>query len=1145
MKDDECWLETTQVEIQLSCAIQNLEKELPTEEEVKKEAESLRNLTRHSRELFGGFEEYFYVGGEGNNPLNIFEEEVLNLAYQVEDATFSFLCRREMSKKRQHDDMLKEITEAKKAFTSSTNFSSLAIDDAKSLFSAADMLPRKATDYSLKFGRSIFFCCEEKPDGTTSKEYHLWGYLSILGEVGSGKTTFARDIYSAVTNDPKQGFEISAWISVRPDYKITDIYTDIVQQQEDTNFAVPNERVRSLGSKRLSERVRKWLESCRFIIVLDDVHYIWSKIKSHFKYLFPIKTTQCSTVIITTCEAQASEITRVIKVLGPLSEKDRWELFKNTLKKANMISQIDKQDDALNRIETELPKGIICQMDSYLHLGIITLARLYMTNKHDNQKSSSSLSLSIDWDLNFQRLPPKVRQCFLYMGIFPEKFEIPIRRLFRLWIAEGLVVPMQSSETPEDLARSYLMELETKKLISVNRKNGHPKSCCMPSAMHKFFSRKAMHLGIFYVHNGSENPSSKSRARRLVEHAADIQQYPTSDDDYKLRSYISLNRKRDAPAQHVGGFLYNLVAKNGFGLLRVLDLENVYKPLLPGETLEKLFLLTYLGLRWTFLNSLPDSVGTLQYLETLDVKHTNITILPSTIWKAKKLKHLYVNQVNFDMSINKGFTGSLADLQTLWGLSIGSNKDVVKSLSKLSSLRKLGLTYRSRTAKEIADWVSKLTNLESLRLRSIDEVGEPSKLKFPSDTSKLEKLSELYLVGVFSFTNNETLPQFPPNLKILTLAGSQLRNDSLRMLGKLSCLETLRFYGQSYSDDRIIFHKAEFSNLVVLKLWKLVKLETLEMKEGAMSKLQELDIRSCHNLKSMKGLEQVGGLQTITLADMHDNFVATVKSEVNKDRLVVTVLKQVGGLKTITLVNMPGDFVETVKSEANKVRVAVEVLKQDGGLEKITLTNMPDDFVERVKKKANKYRVAVEVLNQVGGLQKISLKNTPDDFVETVKIEESRVRVAVEVLKQVDGLQTITLINMPDDFIETVKRKVNRDCLVVKVQNWKSSPISTNHSNSGEGIVCQLCDGLGYTVRDCSDRFNKNFSGNKNQDISSADYSSPDVVLNPELPLDSDATDHVTADQSNLQQKSKYGGMDKLIIGNEQGYEEGTCTWHT
>ncbi|XP_060670399.1 disease resistance protein RPM1 isoform X1 [Ziziphus jujuba] len=1192
MKDDECWLETTQVDIQLSCAIKKLEKVLDLEEEVllrptvrrkiaeiKKEAENLRNLTRHSRELFGGFDEYFYVGGEGNNPFDIFEKEVLNLAYQVEDATSSFLCRREMRKRRQkslmkkmmvlfdffsdqHDNMFKEIMKAKNEFISSSNFGSFDIDHPNSLFSDAYMLPREDTDYSKKFGRSNFVCCEEKRGGKNSPGYHSCGYLSILGKAGSGKTTFVRELYRAVTTDLKEKFEISAWVRVRPEYDITDIYTAIVHQQVHTDMRarVPDEIVDNLGSEKWSESVKKWLENSKFIIVLDDVHYIWSKIKSHLKDLFPIRTSQRSTVIMTSCEAQASEFTRVIKVLSPLDGENSRELFKNTLKKAKMmITQIDEQaeDDALNQRETERLKEIIGEIGSHLPLGIITLARLYMTHKHDNQKSSSPLSSLIDWDLKYQMLPPGIRQCYLYMGIFPENFEIPIRRLFRLWIAEGLLaVPdLQSSETPslEDLALSYLMELESKQMISVNWKNGRPKTCCMLLDKHRFFSRKAMDLGIFHVHKGLEKSSSEFRVR-LAEHA-DIKHYTPSADDYKLRSYISLNRKRDTPAQHVAGFLNNL-AKNGFGLLRVLDLENVYKPLLPAETLEKLFFLTYLGLRWTFLDSLPDSVGTLQYLETLDVKHTNITILPSTIWKAKKLKHLYMNQVHFDISIKKGFTSSLANLQTLWGLSIGSSREVVKSLSKLRSLRKLGLTYHSTTAEEIANWISKLAYLQYLRLRSIDDVAEPSKLKLPADMSKLEKLSELYLVGDLSSTN---LPQFPPNLKILTLTGSQLKNDSLRMLGKLSCLETLRFYGQSYSYDRIIFHKDEFSNLVVLKLWKLVQLETLEMKEGAMSKLQELDVRSCHNLKSMKGLEQVGGLQTITLADMRDEFLAVVESKVSKDRLVVTVLEQVGGLKTITLTNMPGEFVETVKREVNKVRVAVEVREQVGGLKKITLTIVPDDFVETVKRKANKDRVAVEVLDQVGGLPTISLKNTPDYFVETVKSEVNRVRVAVEVLKQVDGSQTITLITMPDDFVETVKRevksKVNRDCLVVKVQNLKSSPISTNQSNnnmrgrgrgrnSGEGIVCQFC-GLGYTVRDCSDRFNKNFSGNKNQDISSADYSSPDVVVNPELPLDSDATDHVTADQSNLQQKSKYGGMDKLIIGNEQGYEEGTSTWHT
>ena len=71
-------------------------------------------------------------------------------------------------------------------------------------------------------------------------------------------------------------------------------------------------------------------------------------------------------------------------------------------------------------------------------------------------------------------------------------------------------------------------------------------------------------------------------------------------------------------------------------LLKVLDLEGVYKPQLPKK-LGELRNLKYLGLRWTGLDSCPASIGDLPCLETIDLKYTNITTLPSSVWKAKKL----------------------------------------------------------------------------------------------------------------------------------------------------------------------------------------------------------------------------------------------------------------------------------------------------------------------------------------------------------------------------------------------------------------------------------------------------------------------------------------------------------------------------
>lgn len=48
-------------------------------------------------------------------------------------------------------------------------------------------------------------------------------------------------------------------------------------------------------------------------------------------------------------------------------------------------------------------------------------------------------------------------------------------------------------------------------------------------------------------------------------------------------------------------------------------------------------------------------------------------------------------------------------------------------------------------------------------------------------------------------------------------------------------------------------------------------------------------------------------------------------------------------------------------------------------------------------------------------------------------------------------------------------------------------------------------------------------------------YTSLEAVENLEWLLNNDTTKHVTVSPSNLQHKMKYGGFDKLIVGNGQG----------
>ncbi|GMY38089.1 inactive disease susceptibility protein LOV1-like [Fagus crenata] len=218
---------------------------------------------------------------------------------------------------------------------------------------------------------------------------------------------------------------------------------------------------------------------------------------------------------------------------------------------------------------------------------------------------------------------------------------------------------------------------------------------------------------------------------------------------------------------------------------KVLDLEGVYKPLLP-EKLGELRYLKYLGLRWTGLDSCPTSIGDLSNLETIDLKYTSITTLPSSIWKANKLRHLYMNEVSIPKPLKVFPTNQL---QTLMGLSIDSKGPRIFESDRFTNLRKLGLTCHSKSTQghsklmeDTADCISKLRNLQTLRLRSRGRFGQPLELVLSSMRNH-QSLSNLYLFGVIT----DGISNLPRNLKMLTLSLIGAHNDGARLDSGTKC----------------------------------------------------------------------------------------------------------------------------------------------------------------------------------------------------------------------------------------------------------------------------------------------------------------------------------------------------------------------
>lgn len=130
------------------------------------------------------------------------------------------------------------------------------------------------------------------------------------------------------------------------------------------------------------------------------------------------------------------------------------------------------------------------------------------------------------------------------------------------------------------------------------------------------------------------------------------------------------------------------------------------------------------------------------------MEHTNIRTLPSSIWKLQKLQKLYMNDIYRSKIVHLRKGNSLQNLQTLQGAFVDKDSPLIDSMYKLINLTKLKMSFQLNLLQQevLVEGLVKLALLESLKIKSIDEMGQPRDLKV-NYLSHLENLSCLYLFG--------------------------------------------------------------------------------------------------------------------------------------------------------------------------------------------------------------------------------------------------------------------------------------------------------------------------------------------------------------------------------------------------------------
>lgn len=720
-----------------------------------------------------------------------------------------------------------------------------------------------------KTKRTPSSCCEEEDSDFVGFEEYMEELVNqltkknsskiipVIGPPGSGRTTLVRRVYKR--KSIKAQFEFRAWLDISEEHAFKDvllrIWNQVNKKRNNNNreHIVPDEG--QLG-KKLSE----WLQGHKCLIVLDEARNIpeaWKQLRKAFQDM-----GNGSKVVVITREEEENLEPICVK---PLGDNKSWELFLTKLclelegeKENSLIHNTTLQHEILNKCKG-LPRNILL-------LGGILSTKKVSYGEWARFFNHANWCTSEIWLLSYNDLPVHYKLCLLYLGLFPKEFDVPVRRILRLWLAEGFL--RRSTGPSEDLAEKCLNYLANRNLIKITkfRSDGVPKACHLPGFLREHLSPMAQEISLFHIHHKKAElsiPSTVPGVRRIVEYAPADSKSINVDN---LRSYLSFNFPRyDAPAKEVGIFLSKIIGNKGFGLLRVLDLEGVYKPTLP-PTLKHLFQLRYLGLRWTFLDILPESVGDLPYLETLDLKRTYINKLPSSVWKLKHLRHLNLPDVRVDMRMLQ----PSSQLLTLWGLSINDDSNMENGLGRLADLRELGITCQLEQFDKLMNWITNLTHLQSLSLTSKDNMGRPSNFGLQA-LSELGNLSHLKVLGKLSHLL--TKDEFPPYLKVLTLSVSHLTEDPMWTLSHLRCLSVLRLLAKSYLGPKMHCPQTGFRQLGTLKLWMLEELEEWIVERGGMPQIRELNVRHCHKLKRLP-LELLNRttLEELVLDDMLDEF---------------------------------------------------------------------------------------------------------------------------------------------------------------------------------------------------------------------------------------------------------------------------------
>ncbi|KAF8714055.1 hypothetical protein HU200_028050 [Digitaria exilis] len=405
--------------------------------------------------------------------------------------------------------------------------------------------------------------------------------------------------------------------------------------------------------------------------------------------------------------------------------------------------------------------------------------------------------------LSYYDLPSHLRTCLLYLSAFPEDYIIDKNSLIWRWIAEDFV-----HKKPNiglfGVGEGYFNDLVNRSMIQAveSQCKGIIDGCRVHDMVFDLLRSLSREENFFTVLlDNDEGTSSVNTARRFSHRKNTLDPHLDNHNNkgmQKMRSFVAYSCHDDKE-----------LSFQSFKLLRVLDLEDVYmKSWHNAKHLGNLLHLRYLGLKRTSMLELPKEIGTLKFLQTLDlVKNYGIVELPSSLGQLSQLVCLRVwGKYHWKMSIPGGMIKKLTSLEEL---VVQCNEDrdkdyegQFKELGSLSELRVLTIKVIEMTQRMFSDLLQSIGNLHKMQSLKIERHDYSYGLQNATfDAVALPQHLRHLLVGVHCFSRFPSCinPSSLINLSHLEIKVNDMDEQSMQLLARLPELRHLELSTKSKS----------------------------------------------------------------------------------------------------------------------------------------------------------------------------------------------------------------------------------------------------------------------------------------------------------------------------------------------------------